>query len=436
MSVQQAMAEEAAGLNDAEVDTRVFYNQSFEARNISEHIEVAAQPSPIKMNGFFGGAPIPAQQTLGATPGGGYKPASARKAAAGSLRGTPNGATPTPTRGARGKNAFSGQTLVETFGHTSLDDDDDAPGAAHAAAADDSSVIAKPRGVGTARDGGGAASADTRARAKAWEVELVRLIGANKRAQAITMAAPAGAGLIKCYLKRSKSLLGGPSFSLHLEDGDVFLLASKRRSDVKHSSFIICTDPDDLNKKSASLIGKLKSNFMGSQFVGWGKSRDPSVHKGFAHQDVAIAFAAQGFAKSGPRKMHAAVPRPESGWQPSAVEGGPDSLLHCLQLAHERSLPPQLERNLILLANKAPEYDEAKRAYTLDFHGRVKEASVKNFQLVMWDHNADRCGSEVVMQFGRVSDETFSLDFSYPLCIRAALSIALASIDTKLLFTL
>lgn len=43
----------------------------------------------------------------------------------------------------------------------------------------------------------------------------------------------------------------------------------------------------------------------------------------------------------------------------------------------------------------------APAAFTLDFHGRVKEASVKNFQLVHWDHNTDRKGADLMLQVGR-----------------------------------
>lgn len=54
-------------------------------------------------------------------------------------------------------------------------------------------------------------------------------------------------------------------------------------------------------------------------------------------------------------------------------------------------------RDMIVLRNKAPKWNEQLHAYCLNFGGRVTEASVKNFQLVE-DGNADR----VVLQFGKV----------------------------------
>lgn len=50
----------------------------------------------------------------------------------------------------------------------------------------------------------------------------------------------------------------------------------------------------------------------------------------------------------------------------------------------------------------------------LDFKGRVTKVSVKNFQLVGWDHNSNSLGTELVMLFGKQSGE-YALDFSYPL---------------------
>lgn len=76
-----------------------------------------------------------------------------------------------------------------------------------------------------------------------------------------------------------------------------------------------------------------------------------------------------------------------------------------------------------------------RAGFTLDFQGRVKEASVKNFQLVAWDHNTDRRGGDLLMQFGKANSDTYIVDFTYPLSIELAFAIALASIDTKLCYT-
>ena len=43
--------------------------------------------------------------------------------------------------------------------------------------------------------------------------------------------------------------------------------------------------------------------------------------------------------------------------------------------------------------------------------GRVTVASVKNFQLV-----DERDENRIVLQFGKCSDDMFTMDYSYPLC--------------------
>ncbi|CAF4127905.1 unnamed protein product [Rotaria magnacalcarata] len=83
--------------------------------------------------------------------------------------------------------------------------------------------------------------------------------------------------------------------------------------------------------------------------------------------------------------------------------------------------------NLLELHNKSPIWNEETQSYVLNFHGRVTQASVKNFQVV---HDNDQ--EYVCMQFGRVSDDVFTCDFKYPLCAVQAFGIALSSFDGKL----
>jgi tubby and related proteins len=49
-------------------------------------------------------------------------------------------------------------------------------------------------------------------------------------------------------------------------------------------------------------------------------------------------------------------------------------------------------------------------AYVLNFNGRVTMASVKNFQLVTPEDQ-----DSVVLQFGRVAKDEFTMDFQWPM---------------------
>lgn len=67
------------------------------------------------------------------------------------------------------------------------------------------------------------------------------------------------------------------------------------------------------------------------------------------------------------------------------------------------------------------------QSFVLNFNGRVTQASVKNFQIVH-DNDLDY----IVMQFGRVERDSFTMDYKYPMCLLQAFSIALTSFDAKL----
>eukprot|EP00210_Caulerpa_lentillifera_P005021 g4795.t1 len=82
------------------------------------------------------------------------------------------------------------------------------------------------------------------------------------------------------------------------------------------------------------------------------------------------------------------------------------------------------------LVNKPPHWNEALKCWCLNFRGRVKKASVKNFQLTC---RSDAQG-KVVMQFGKVDANSFILDFN-PSKVSAiqAFSIALTSFEGRVL---
>lgn len=63
----------------------------------------------------------------------------------------------------------------------------------------------------------------------------------------------------------------------------------------------------------------------------------------------------------------------------------------------------------------------------LNFQGRVTESSVKNFQLCSNETNED-----VVLQFGRVGKEKFTMDVKYPLSPFQAFAICVACMDGKI----
>lgn len=89
-----------------------------------------------------------------------------------------------------------------------------------------------------------------------------------------------------------------------------------------------------------------------------------------------------------------------------------------------------------VLRNKAPRWHEHLQCWCLNFHGRVTVASVKNFQLVAIADQSQPGGKgdeeTVLLQFGKVGDDTFTMDYRQPLSAFQAFAICLTSFGTKL----
>ncbi|CAK7337546.1 unnamed protein product [Dovyalis caffra] len=99
------------------------------------------------------------------------------------------------------------------------------------------------------------------------------------------------------------------------------------------------------------------------------------------------------------------------------------------------------ERPLVL-RNKSPRWHEQLQCWCLNFRGRVSVASVKNFQLIAATQPAAGAPTpsqpaqsdheKVILQFGKVGKDMFTMDYRYPLSAFQAFAICLSSFDTKL----
>ena len=85
-------------------------------------------------------------------------------------------------------------------------------------------------------------------------------------------------------------------------------------------------------------------------------------------------------------------------------------------------MPPCLE-----LESKRPRWSDKIGAYVLTFGGRVTMPSVKNFQLVATGDPAE----EVVLQFGKIGNDEFTMDVRWPLSPLQGFALALASFHSK-----
>ncbi|KAG5849175.1 hypothetical protein ANANG_G00107190 [Anguilla anguilla] len=223
---------------------------------------------------------------------------------------------------------------------------------------------------------------------------------------------PAPQGLtVKCRITRDKKGMDRgmyPTYYLHLEREDgkrVFLLAGRKRKKSKTSNYLISIDPTDLSR-GGEFHRETEVKPDGDQVYG---------------ELAAICYETNVLGFKGPRKMSVIIPG--------------------MNMEHERvSIRPRNEHETLLarwqnkstesvieLHNKTPVWNDDTQSYVLNFHGRVTQASVKNFQII---HDNDM--DYIVMQFGRVAEDVFTMDYNYPMCALQAFAIALSSFDSKL----
>ncbi|KAK3138284.1 hypothetical protein QOZ80_5AG0366840 [Eleusine coracana subsp. coracana] len=245
-----------------------------------------------------------------------------------------------------------------------------------------------------------------------------------------------------CFIKRNKK---NSTFYLYLSltqaltDKGKFLLAARRFRNGAHTEYIISYDYDDLYPGSSSYVGKLRSDFLGTKFIiydsqapydGAKPSRSRSTRR-FASKQISPQVSGGNFEVGqvtykfnflktrGPRRMQCSMQCP-------VVQG----------TASDPSKEKTPAPSFLDLKNKAPRWHEHLQCWCLNFHGRVTVASVKNFQLVATAGTGGPWGvgdeETVILQFGKIEDDTFTMDYRQPLSAFQAFAICLTSFGTKL----
>ncbi|KAF2311006.1 hypothetical protein GH714_019019 [Hevea brasiliensis] len=289
--------------------------------------------------------------------------------------------------------------------------------------------------------------------------------------------------LLQCFIKRCRST---QTYYLYLSltnalaDDGKFLLAARKCRRPTFTDYIISLDADNMSKGSSTYVGKLRSNFWGTKFTVFDgqlphagakmtKSRStrlvnlkqvsPRVPAGnypVAHLSyelnvlVPVAVWCNQINK-GPRRMQCVMDGiPATSIQPGGVAPTQTEFSHhsvdffpslpfflskpnCAENFLSGPLSSQKDGALVL-KNKAPRWHEQLQCWCLNFHGRVTVASVKNFQLVASPENGP-AGPEhekIILQFGKVGKDLFTMDYRYPVSAFQAFAICLSSFDTKI----
>ncbi|KAK9069566.1 hypothetical protein SSX86_011470 [Deinandra increscens subsp. villosa] len=209
----------------------------------------------------------------------------------------------------------------------------------------------------------------------------------------------------------------------------------------------------------------------------YSKKVSPKVPPSGSYNIAHITYELNVLGTRGPRRMHCVMHSiPVSSLEPGGtVPGQPDNLLPPRSLEdsfRSMSFSKSLDRSTefsssrfseilgaatsadvpdsekskmpLVLKNKSPRWHEQLQCWCLNFRGRVTIASVKNFQLIAATPAAATSQApppppppppehdKVILQFGKVGKDMFTMDYRYPLSAFQAFAICLSSFDTKL----
>jgi len=264
----------------------------------------------------------------------------------------------------------------------------------------------------------------------------VSSIGPTEMKGFLLNPSPKSAGMIECRIIRDKGGLSKlfPKYILETDAG-VFLMAAKKQKNNKTSKYVITMSrTDDSGKDEDAFLGKLRSNFLGLEFMAYGEGMNPKKIDSSMSQVHALQLTRQellavqyssslwGTKPRGPRKMGAVIPK---------VQPNGERLI-CRTLHPDTEGLVALQKNnntshIQQFHNKPPKWNEQVGAFVLNFNKRVTQASVKNFQLTTQDDP-----DTVFLQFGRVGKDVFNMDFRFPFSPYQAFAICLSSFDYKL----
>ncbi|KAF8719645.1 hypothetical protein HU200_024388 [Digitaria exilis] len=300
-------------------------------------------------------------------------------------------------------------------------------------------------------------------------------------------------GMIQCFIKRDKSK---STYHLYLclstavltENGK-FLLSAKRsrkttctESNFLGTKFMIYDTQPPYNGGLVPHAGRTSRRFNS-------KKVSPKVPTG-SYNIAQVAYELNVLGTRGPRRMHCVMHSiPASAVEPGGiVPGQPEQILpraleesfrsttsfskssimdRSMDFSSSRDFSSvrdfssarfsdiaggtiagdeegQNKQRPLVLRNKAPRWHEQLQCWCLNFRGRVTIASVKNFQLTAASSQPPAAGAptasqpappdqdKIILQFGKVAKDMFTMDYRYPLSAFQAFAICLSSFDTKL----
>ena len=125
---------------------------------------------------------------------------------------------------------------------------------------------------------------------------------------------PSKIGQVRTTISRVKSGLSllWPRYNLVLSDSNKFLLAGKKKSGSATSKYVISADEKQMEKSVHGYLGKVRSNFLGTEFTifdnGKGPKKAQSAKDNLRYQHGCVQYETNVLGSKGPRRMKVLLP--------------------------------------------------------------------------------------------------------------------------------
>lgn len=160
---------------------------------------------------------------------------------------------------------------------------------------------------------------------------------------------PPNVGQILCTIVRHKSGFNRlwPKYTLHLSDSNKFLLNGKKRSGNATSNYMITLDQEKMKKGTQGYLGKVRSNFLGTEFYLYDDGVSPKNERDIERirrEHGIIEYETNVLGSKGPRRMKVLLPLVNSDGQQVLFKSVDVTIYTDNRYSLKTTLHPQLSR--------------------------------------------------------------------------------------------
>ncbi len=168
-----------------------------------------------------------------------------------------------------------------------------------------------------------------------------------------------------CNITRKKSGMDKiyPKYYCTVFKSEKFLMAARKRPNNTTANYLMTMSFDNFEKTSVGFLGKVRSNFMGTEFSIYDTGKNPSEAKNvneMRKQLAQVTYESNFFGMNGPRKMKVYIPNVDPNTR-EIFSLRPISVSICLFQDTENLISKHESgnKNILELINKQPVWSES-----------------------------------------------------------------------------